>query len=351
MQNLYKNLGDKIFGQEHVINEVVDSIMISAAHIQNKEKPIGSFLFTGPTGTGKTELAKELAKTLKMDFLRFDMSEYSDKYSARNLTGGQKGLVGYEDGGLLTNEVLKYPNSVILFDEIEKADPIVYKVFLQILDYATLTDTKGNKVDFTNTIIIMTSNLGIEESKNSNTIGFYKESTEDTTSSINFSAIVDFFTPEMRARIEKILYFHPISEDTVIKIIDKFLSEFQTDLKKRQIDLTITDNAKYMLKRLWNTSQKEGARVISKIINSNFKHYIAKEMLFGKLKDGGDVIIDTKEKSFTFSISQTKYFSTALEAQNYAKKHIGTVITRADDGVGYKILRVDLTHFSIFATP
>ena len=338
LQNLYKNLGNKIFGQEHVIKEVVDTIMISAAKIQNKEKPIGSFLFTGATGTGKTELAKELAKCLNMDFLRFDMSEYSDEFSARNLTGGQKGLIGYEDGGLLTNEVLEHPNSVILFDEIEKTDPAVYKVFLQILDYATLTDTKGNKVNFINTIIIMTSNLGVEESENSNAIGFCKESEHNANSTANFSAIVDFFTPEMRARIEKILHFHPITEDVVVKIIDKFLSEFQADLKSKKINLTVTNNAKYMLKRLWFNSQKEGAREVSKIINSHFKQYIAKEMLFGKLKDGGVITIDTEEESFTFVASQTNYFPTALEAQKYAKEHIGTVITRADDGVGYKVL-------------
>jgi len=335
--DLSQYLKNKIFGQEEIVDEVVGTIMISAAGIHNKEKPIGSFLFAGPTGTGKTELAKELAKKLKMEFIRFDMSEYSDEYSARNLTGGQAGLVGYEKGGLLTNAILENPASVILFDEIEKADPAVYKVFLQILDYATLTDTKGNKVDFSNTIIIMTSNLGVQHTTIQANMGFI-QANKTQEKSVDFSAIVDFFTPEMRARIDKMLFFNPITDDIILQIIDKFLEELKNELKQKHIKLYVEEPAKKLLKELWNNSEKEGARTISKIINTQFKQMIAIEMLYGFLQDGGELRISAHKKKFLFEEEQL-YFETALEAQQYAKEHIGTVITRDNTNEGYKVLK------------
>ena len=177
MLKLNENLQKKIFGQKHIIDEVVDILSISAAGLNDESKPYASFLFTGPTGVGKTELAKELATILDISFVRFDMSEYGDEYSARNLTGGQKGLVGYEDGGLLTNAIAEEPYSVLLFDELEKAHPAVYKVLLQVLDYGTLTDTQGHKIDFTKTIIIFTSNLGFSDA--SKTMGFGVKSSNE----------------------------------------------------------------------------------------------------------------------------------------------------------------------------
>ena len=327
---LKEQLNNKIFGQSDIIESVVNTILISAADIGNDEKPQGSFLFTGPTGTGKTELAKELAKQLKKDFIRLDMSEYADEYSARNLTGGQKGLVGYEDGGLLTNEVKEKPNSVILFDEIEKADPAVYKVFLQILDYATLTDTQGQEVDFSKTVIIMTSNLGVQTTRE-NRVGFKNEVDDD---SLNYKAIVDFFTPEMRARIDKILYFNPITDEIIHNIIEKFLKEFEYELEKKHIDLTVTENAREKLHDIWGESEQEGARTISKIINNHFKQHIAKEILFGHLMDGGNIEIDVKDDEFIYNYPHV-YFQTSQEACQYARENVGAIITLAEDGIGY----------------
>ena len=336
--NLEENLNNKIFGQSHIIKEVVESIYISLAKLSDDSKPQASFLFTGATGTGKTELAKELAKQLKKDFIRFDMSEYSDKSSIRNLSGSAKGLVGYEEGGLLTNAILDKPNSIILFDEVEKAHKSIFTLFLQILDYATLTDTLGNKVDFSNTIIIMTSNLGIKE--NNTFIGFNNNTKE--FSPIDKEAIKEFFTPELRARLDKILYFNPISSEIIYNIIDKFLDQFIQNLLKKNIHLLVTDKAKEKLYLLWETSDKEGARTLYKIINTQFKQHIAKEILFGGLTQGGSITIDIKDDEFIYNYTHM-YFKTSQEACSYAKKHIGTVITRATDDVGYIVLRKEST--------
>ena len=217
-KDLAQKLKDRIFGQDHIVETVADMIDISAAGLGNPDKPIASFLFTGPTGVGKTEFAKELAKIMNIHFERFDMSEYADEYSARNLTGGQMGLVGYEDGGLLTNAISEHPHCVLLLDEIEKADRAVYNTFLQVLDYGTLKDTRGNKVDFSKTIIIMTSNLGANEKRG---IGFgenamiYKE-----------SSVADFLTPEFRNRLDNILEFNRLTPEVIAHVIDKYLDDF-----------------------------------------------------------------------------------------------------------------------------
>lgn len=337
-------LKGRIFGQDHVIDSIVDMITINLSGLGDENKPIASFLFTGPTGVGKTELAIEIAKYLDMHFERFDMSEYADDSSYRNLIGGHKGLVGYEDGGLLTNAINKHPHSVLLLDEIEKADKAIYNTFLQVFDYATLKDTKGNKVNFSNTIIIMTSNLG---ATNKRCIGF-----GENTTMLQESAVKDFLTPEFRNRIDKILNFNTLTVDMIEPVVEKFLSELSDKLSKINIKLIISDDARKYLTDIGFESEM-GARSVKRTINNEFKKQISYEILFGKLKEGGKVHIGLDDKGFLYhyeslnsveSLSvgmeeSLKYdFETALEAQEYAKNNPGIVITRAKSRVGYVVV-------------
>ena len=337
--NLETSLKNRIFVQDNIIEEVFNTLYISMAGLQEQNKPIASFLFTGSTGIGKTELVKELAAKLDMHLERFDMSEYADKYSARNLTGGQKGLVGYEDGGLLTNAIKKKPNSILLLDEVEKAHKDIYNTFLQVLDYGTLTDTQGEKVDFSKTIIIMTSNLGEKEKLKVN----------------------EFMTPEFINRIDKILHFNNLTKELNMNIITKFLNDFSQILKKQNIQLSIKDRAKHHLNEIGFDS-KMGARSVKRAINNEFKTHISKEILLGKLRNGGKVSIDYITDNFIYSYSETNNaqnsscktletpfdkdfvpsdfdFETYDEAMAYAKNNPNTSITRASSGYGYIIKR------------
>ncbi len=344
LHEMPKYLKGRIFGQDHAIDSVVDMITINLAGLGDENKPIASFLFTGPTGVGKTELAIEIAKYLDMNFERFDMSEYADDSSYRNLIGGHKGLVGYEEGGLLTNAINEYPHSVLLLDEIEKADKAIYNTFLQVFDYATLKDTKGNTTDFSNTIIIMTSNLGATEKRG---IGF-----GENTNMHQESAVKDFLTPEFRNRIDKILNFNTLTEDMIEPVVEKFLVELSDKLLNKNIKLTISDNARMYLTDMGFESAM-GARSVKRTINNEFKKQLSYEILFGKLKEGGKVKIELEDEGFSYhyealniverisaSMEESlKYdFDTAQEAQEYAKNNPGTVIVRAKWGVGYIIV-------------
>lgn len=334
------HLKSRIFGQEHVINTMIDMISISTAGLGDCSKPIASFLFTGPTGVGKTEIAKELASFLKMNLLRFDMSEYADEYSARNLTGGQAGLEGYKEGGLLTNAIIKNPISVLLLDEIEKADKAVLNTFLQVLDYGTLTDTKGKKADFTKTIIIMTSNLGASEQ---NGIGF------DNKNLYKGSAVINYLTPELRNRIDKVLEFNKLTKEMAKHITEKFLKDLSDQLSKKSFGLNITEEAKNALNDI-GFDPSMGARSVLRAINSEFKKEISRIILSANDKYG-TISIDYAEREFTylftainastsektlFDSDEKDYdFETAEEAQEYARKNVGTVITRAPSRVGF----------------
>jgi ATP-dependent Clp protease ATP-binding subunit ClpA len=338
-KNLKSSLKNRIFGQDSIIEEVVNTININKAGLGDENKPIASFLFTGPTGVGKTELAKELAKFLGIHFERFDMSEYADEYSARNLTGGSAGLVGYKEGGLLTNAINKNPNCVLLLDEIEKADKLVYNTFLQVLDYGTLTDTKGNKADFTSTIIIMTSNLGSHEEV-VREVGFGAGTKVHKSSSV-----VNFFTPEFRNRIDKIMEFNKLTKDVVMNITNKFLDDFSDKLANQDISLSVSTQAKEKLNDFgFDTSM--GARSVSRTINNTFKQNISQEILYGSLSDGGEVTIDVDDDGFIFNYeSQSTYqkedndydFETAEEASEWARCNPLKSITRTPSGYGYII--------------
>lgn len=274
--NLSLNLKAKIFGQDEVIDKLVATLKQSFAGFKNLNTPRGVFLFTGSSGVGKTELCKVLAEFLGLNLERFDMSEYAEKHSISKLIGSPAGYVGYEDGGLLSNAVRKNPFSLILFDEIEKAHPDLSNTFLQIFDNAELTDNSGLKADFKNTIIIMTSNLGLKES---NELGFLSKNEEKSN-----RAIKDFFAPEFINRIDKILHFNDLDDTVLVKIIQKELDEISKNLKN--IQLVADEKAKlYLAKKAYN--KEFGVRLLKRIISEEIGEKISDEILFGKLKKGG----------------------------------------------------------------
>ncbi|EJG9992607.1 AAA family ATPase [Campylobacter coli] len=274
--NLSLNLKAKIFGQDEVIDKLVATLKQSFAGFKNLNTPRGVFLFTGSSGVGKTELCKVLAEFLGLNLERFDMSEYAEKHSISKLIGSPAGYVGYEDGGLLSNAVRKNPFSLILFDEIEKAHPDLSNTFLQIFDNAELTDNSGFKADFKNTIIIMTSNLGLKES---NELGFLSKNEEKSN-----RAIKDFFAPEFINRIDKILHFNDLDDTVLVKIIQKELDEISKNLKN--IQLVADEKAKlYLAKKAYN--KEFGVRLLKRIISEEIGEKISDEILFGKLKKGG----------------------------------------------------------------
>ncbi|EAH7221413.1 AAA family ATPase [Campylobacter coli] len=276
LMNLSLNLKAKIFGQDEVIDKLVATLKQSFAGFKNLNTPRGVFLFTGSSGVGKTELCKVLAEFLGLNLERFDMSEYAEKHSTSKLIGSPAGYVGYEDGGLLSNAVRKNPFSLILFDEIEKAHPDLSNTFLQIFDNAELTDNSGLKADFKNTIIIMTSNLGLKES---NELGFLSKNEEKSN-----RAIKDFFAPEFINRIDKILHFNDLDDTVLVKIIQKELDEISKNLKN--IQLVADEKAKlYLAKKAYN--KEFGVRLLKRIISEEIGEKISDEILFGKLKKGG----------------------------------------------------------------
>ncbi|WP_173777149.1 AAA family ATPase [Campylobacter coli] len=276
LMNLSLNLKAKIFGQDEVIDKLVATLKQSFTGFKNLNTPRGVFLFTGSSGVGKTELCKVLAEFLGLNLERFDMSEYAEKHSISKLIGSPAGYVGYEDGGLLSNAVRKNPFSLILFDEIEKAHPDLSNTFLQIFDNAELTDNSGLKADFKNTIIIMTSNLGLKES---NELGFLSKNEEKSN-----RAIKDFFAPEFINRIDKILHFNDLDDTVLVKIIQKELDEISKNLKN--IQLVADEKAKlYLAKKAYN--KEFGVRLLKRIISEEIGEKISDEILFGKLKKGG----------------------------------------------------------------
>jgi len=307
MANLQNKLLKKIYAQDEAIKKIVNAIKINKAGLGIENKPIGSFLFTGSTGVGKTEVAKELANELGIKFIRFDMSEFMEAHSIAKLIGAPAGYVGYEKGGLLSEEIKKHPHSVLLFDEIEKAHPDIFNILLQILDYGTLTDNNGNKIDFKNVIIILTSNLGTKESP---VLGF----TNDKGSNID-KAIKDFFSPELRNRLDEIIRFNSLSKDVVIKIVEKFIKEMEQNLSEKKIKISISKKAKEKLAQL-GYNKEMGARPLQKVIKEQIKSKLTDEILFGKLKNGGRVKIDYKDNSFSFVFPREKIKRKTVDSCN-----------------------------------
>ncbi len=299
LMNLEKELKKLIFGQDKAIDVLVSAIKRSRAGLTNQTSPIGSFLFVGPTGVGKTEVAKQLANILGINFLRFDMSEYMEKHTVSRLIGAPPGYVGFDQGGLLTDSIRKHPHTVLLFDEIEKAHPDIFNILLQIMDYATLTDNNGKKADFRNVILIMTSNAGAKEMEKT-TIGFgerYGDSSEKGVAALN-----TLFSPEFRNRLDAIVTFNPLNETIILNIVDKFINEIKKLLQDKKVSLTISDVARKHLAAK-GYDRTFGARPMKRLIETEITDKLTDEILFGRLKKGGHVFIDFKEDMLSFSFS------------------------------------------------
>jgi ATP-dependent Clp protease ATP-binding subunit ClpA len=288
---LETHLSNQVFGQSEAIREVSNAIKFSRAGLNEENKPVASFLFVGPTGVGKTETAKSLAQEMGIHFTRFDMSEYTEKHAVAKLIGSPAGYVGYEDGGLLTEEVRKHPYSVLLLDEIEKAHPDIYNILLQVMDYATLTDNRGRKADFRNIILIMTSNAGAD-AVGKNVIGFGSSRLDDTAI---HEAVKNTFQPEFRNRLSKIVLFHSMDADMARHITEKKLSSLKKQMLAKKIELTISEEALEYVKNKGITNEY-GAREIDRVIASSVKPLLVEQILFGKLKKGGKCRIELDRK-------------------------------------------------------
>ncbi|MBF0266243.1 MAG: ATP-dependent Clp protease ATP-binding subunit ClpA [Gammaproteobacteria bacterium] len=296
LRKLERNLKLVIFGQDKAIEVLGDSIKMSRAGIGREEKPIGSFLFAGPTGVGKTEVSRQLAYLMGIELIRFDMSEYMERHTVSRLIGAPPGYVGYDQGGLLTEAINKTPHAVLLLDEIEKAHPDVYNILLQIMDHGTLTDNNGRKADFRNVIVIMTTNMGAD-TMSRNSIGF----TEQDHSTDGMEAIKRGFTPEFRNRIDAIVPFEQLNHDTMIHVVNKFIVELETQLTEKKVDLHVDDKARQWLAKE-GYDKVMGARPMSRLIQEKVKKPLAESLLFGDLSQSGKVSISEKNNKLTFKI-------------------------------------------------
>ncbi len=298
LKSLDADLKLTVFGQNHAIDEVVSAIKMSRSGLGDPGKPIGNFLLAGPTGVGKTELAKELARIMGIEFLRFDMSEYQEKHTVSRLIGAPPGYVGFDQGGLLTDALHKTPHAVLLLDEIEKAHPDLFNILLQIMDYGTLTDNNGRKTDFKNVILIMTTNAGARDMQKTS-IGIIKQS----SASDSKKEIERIFSPEFRNRLSGTVYFNALPMEVVLNIVDKFLSQIEIQLIEKKVEIEVTDKAKTWLANN-GYDEKMGARPLARLIHKEIKKPLSDEILFGKLEKGGNVVIAVKKDGLVFKFSK-----------------------------------------------
>jgi ATP-dependent Clp protease ATP-binding subunit ClpA len=297
LKNLDRDLKMVVYGQDAAIDALTSSIRMNRSGLGTEEKPIGSFLFTGPTGVGKTEVTRQLARILGMELLRFDMSEYMERHTVSRLIGAPPGYVGFDQGGLLTEEINKHPHSVLLLDEIEKAHPDVFNLLLQVMDHGTLTDNNGRKADFRNVVIVMTTNAGAAETSR-RSIGF----TEQDHSTDGMEALKRYFTPEFRNRLDAVVQFGPLSEETIRSVVDKFVFELEQQLEEKKVRLAIEADARTWLAEK-GYDPKMGARPMARVIQQHIKKPLANELLFGDLVSGGSVRIYTNEGALAFDIN------------------------------------------------
>ncbi|MDX1454887.1 MAG: ATP-dependent Clp protease ATP-binding subunit ClpA [Gammaproteobacteria bacterium] len=296
LMNLERNLKLTIFGQDEAVETLSSAIKMSRSGLGPEDKPIGSFLFAGPTGVGKTEVTRQLARAMGIELVRFDMSEYMERHTVSRLIGAPPGYVGYDQGGLLTEAVNKQPHCVLLLDEIEKAHPEVFNILLQVMDHGTLTDNNGRQADFRHVIIVMTTNAGASEMSRTS-IGF----TSQDHSSDGMEAIKRQFSPEFRNRLDSIINFAPLDEATISRVVDKFVMELEGQLEEKGVTLDLDDEA-----RTWIAERgydpKMGARPMARVVQEHIKRPLAEELLFGKLVDGGEVHVTAKDGSLEIEV-------------------------------------------------
>jgi ATP-dependent Clp protease ATP-binding subunit ClpA len=296
LENLEDGLKQVVFGQDNAISALVTSIKRSRAGLGSPERPVGCFLFTGPTGVGKTEVSLQVARILGVEFMRFDMSEYMEKHAVARLIGAPPGYIGFDQGGLLTDGIRKHPHSVLLMDEIEKAHPDLFNILLQVMDHATLTDNNGRKADFRNVILMMTSNAGSREMSAAN-IGFGQ--THKDAQSKGKKAIERLFSPEFRNRLDETITFNALDLEIMEMIVDKFIAELNQQLTIKKVALTISPQVRTWLAKKGH-DQTYGARPLGRVIQAEIKDKLSDEILFGQLNNGGHVSLDLADDQLTF---------------------------------------------------
>ena len=311
LANLEKDLKRLVFGQDEAIELTVRAILRARAGLSPDHRPAGSFLFYGPTGVGKTEVAKSLAQIMGVDFLRFDMSEYMEKHAVSRLIGSPPGYVGFDQGGQLTEAIRKSPYCVVLFDEIEKAHPDIYNILLQVMDYGTLTDNTGRKADFSNVIIIMTSNAGAFDMSRAS-IGFGDAAPGDASRKA-LKAVENLFTPEFRNRLDAMVPFRSLDESMMLRIVDKFVGEIRSNLLEKKVELSLSDKArKWLATKGFDPAM--GARPLRRLLRSELEDKLAYELLFGTLKRGGKARLSVRDDAL-YVVASNQGPKTSREAK------------------------------------
>jgi len=296
LKDLESALKRVVFGQDDAIVALSSAIKLARAGLREPEKPIGNYLFAGPTGVGKTEVAKQLADTLGVELLRFDMSEYMEKHAVSRLIGAPPGYVGFDQGGLLTDGVDQHPHCVLLLDEIEKAHPDVFNILLQVMDHGTLTDHNGRSVDFRNVVLIMTSNAGATEQAKS-AVGFGRDRREGEDT----AAIERTFTPEFRNRLDAVISFGALPSDVILKVVEKFVLQLEAQLMDRDVTIELTDEAaKWLADKGYD--DRMGARPLGRVIQEHIKKPLAEELLFGRLAKGGTVRVGVRDDKIALDV-------------------------------------------------
>jgi ATP-dependent Clp protease ATP-binding subunit ClpA len=299
LKNLTRDLKLVVFGQDQAIDTLSDAIRLSRSGLGNETRPIGNFMFAGPTGVGKTEVTQQLAKIMGVELVRFDMSEYMERHAVSRLIGAPPGYVGFDQGGLLTDAVIKNPYCVVLLDEIEKAHSDIYNILLQVMDHGTLTDNNGRKVDFRNVVLVMTTNAGAQETVR-NSIGFKQQDhSHDALSEIN-----KIFSPEFRNRLDATIWFNHLESDVILQVVDKFIVELQVQLDNKGVSLEINDAARVWLSEK-GYDRSMGARPMARVMQEHVKKELANELLFGQLVNGGSVKISLKKDQLKFAYAST----------------------------------------------
>jgi ATP-dependent Clp protease ATP-binding subunit ClpA len=308
LRNLERNLKLVIFGQDKAIDSLAAAIKMARSGLGDQRKPVGSFLFAGPTGVGKTEVTRQLAIAMGIEFIRFDMSEYMERHTVSRLIGAPPGYVGFDQGGLLTEAIAKHPHCVLLLDEVEKAHPDVFNLLLQVMDHGTLTDNNGRKADFRHVIIVMTTNAGAFE-MNRASIGFVQQD----NASDGAEAIKRLFSPEFRNRIDAIIQFAPLDMPVIERVVDKLLMEIEAQLEKKGVSILLDDEARRWLAEK-GYDPKMGARPMARLMQEQIKRPLAEELLFGKLVAGGTVKIGVSKDGKELTLESLGTETPALPA-------------------------------------